>query len=341
MNKINILISLFIAVLLLSSCREIKVDTIVNKDGSFTRIVTITGDSSDVFKSGLPYPIDLSWEMDFHKDTTSEKEYILTYTKTYNSDASLNKELDDDTSWRENLARKIEIKKNFGFFYSYIVYKETIGAANPFTLLNYKDYLSNEDMLWLTGKKLALNSLDSANIKQADDKAEEYLQESLTEEIIAILKSGVEKLNNPTLNVGLIDKYRDSIAEKVGDWGFNNTDEFVGYLAKLANNTEIFKINEIAQTQFKSLDKKGELLLKIFEMEDYTVSAELPGLIASTNSLSIKGNKVQWNVNTMSFLFEDYSMIAESRVINIWMFIITGIVILALVVTTIIKSGKI
>ncbi|NQU31914.1 MAG: hypothetical protein HQ521_01660 [Bacteroidetes bacterium] len=340
MKRLLIIISLAISILIMGSCREIKVNTIVNKDGSFTRIITITGDSSDVFKSGLPFPIDSTWAMKFEKDSTGNKNDVLTYTKYFNNSDGLNQEITQDSSWRKNLKRYIEIERKFGFFYSYLVYKETIGAANPFTILNYKDFISKEDLQWLTGKRLALVSSDSAAIKLAEDTASAFLQESITAEIIDILKNGIEQLNNPAININLVEKYKDSIAKKVDEWNYNSTNEFVDYYAKLTNNKDILKIKETNRAQLENLDSDMELLLKILEMEDYKVTVELPGLITNTNSLSINGNKVEWSVNNMSFLFEDYSLIAESRIINIWMFIITGIVILALVVTTIFKSGK-
>ncbi len=340
MKRIKIILSLLISVILISSCREIKVSTIINKDGSFTRIMTITGDSSEVFKPGLPYPIDHTWEMEFKKDTANDNDYILTYTKSFNNSARLNEEFKEDTGWRKKLKRKIIVEKNFGFFYSYLVYKETIDAANPFKLIDYKDYLSKEDMLWLTGKKLALNSHDSARIKQAEDKAETYLKESLTDEIIATLKNGIEKLKNPAISPDQVDKYKDSIASKVNSWDYKSTLEFVDFYAKWTNNTEIYKLKEVDSTQFKILDNKMYLLLKVFEMEDYRVSVELPGIITETNSLSTTGSQVFWTVNSSSFLLEDFSMIVESRVINKWMFIIAGVILLLLIVFTIFKSGK-
>lgn len=340
MKRTYIIFSFIISLLILGSCREIKVDTIVNKDGSFKRVVTITGDSSDVFKSGLPYPIDDTWEKTFEKDSTDDKNFILTYSKLFEKSDVLNQEINKDTSWRRNLKRKIDIEKRFGFFYSYIVYKETIGAANPFTLLNYKDYLSNEDMLWLTGKKLAVNRPDSALIEQAEDKAEKYLQETLTSEIITILKNGIEELHDPEIKTNMVEKYKDSIRVKVDEWDYNSTSEFVDYFAKLINNNEIYKIKVANRVKFEKLDMDVEYLFKIFEMEDYSVSVELPGLITNTNSVSINGNKVQWSVGTMSFLLEDFIMISESRVVNKWMFVIGGIVLLLLIMFTIFKSRK-
>ena len=66
----------------------------------------------------------------------------------------------------------------------------------------------------------------------------------------------------------------------------------------------------------------------------------MPGILTETNSPSTKGNIVSWNVNTYSFLFEDITMEAESRVINKWMFILAGVILLSLIGLTIFKSRK-
>lgn len=340
MKRTIILISLFISILIISSCREINISTVVNKDGSFTRIVTITGDSSEVYKADLPYPVDHTWKMDIQKDTTDENEYILTYTKYYANSTLLNNEISEDTSWRKKLERNILIEKKFGFFYSYLVYKESIGTINPFKLIDYRDYLSKEDLLWLTGGKLALNSIDSANIKKADDKTDEYLQATLTAEIVSILKEGIVHLNKPSIDPNQVDYFKDSIALKVDSWDLESSSDFVDFYAKWTNNNEIYKIKEIESTQFKNLDNDMQLLLNIFEMEDYKVTVELPGIITETNSLSTKGNQVLWKVNSSSILFEDLNMHVESRVVNKWMFVIAGVVLLLLIALTIYKSTR-
>ena len=340
MKKIHVIFSLFITIIVFSSCREINISTIVNKDGSFTRIVTITGDSSDVFKPNLPYPVDNSWEMKFQKDTTGSENYVLTYTKFFNNSNLLNQEINEDTSWRKKLNRNINVERKLGFFYSYVVYKETIGAANPFNLLDYKDYISKEDMLWLTRKKLALNSSDSSKIEQADDMELKYLLEVITYEVVAVLKKSIEQLNSPVIDSNQVDNYRDSIALKVDDWDFNSSTDFVDYLAEWTNNSNIYKLKTVNSTLFEKLDNDIQFLEDIFDMEDYKVTVELPGIITETNSLSTKGNQVVWNVNASSILFEDYNMIVESRVINSWMFVIAGVILLLFIVLVIFKLGK-
>ena len=268
MKTSHIVFSLLISMIFIYSCREINVSTVINKNGSFTRIITITGDSTDVLKPDLPYPINDTWKREFKKDTTNDKNYILTYTKFFSNNSLLNTEISEDTGWRKKLNRIILVENEFGFFYSYLSYKEKITAANPFHEYDYKDYLNKEDMLWLTGKKLALNSNDSAKIKEAENKVDDYLQNAITDEIIAILKTGIEKLNNPAIKADQVDSYRDSIETKINEWSDKSTLEFVDFYSSWTHNSEINKLKQIESSQFKNLDKKMQLLMEMLGMED-------------------------------------------------------------------------
>jgi hypothetical protein len=340
MKRKQIIISFITAILLLGSCREIKVNTKVNKDGSFTRTITITGDSSEIFKSNLPYPVDETWEREFIRDTAEHENYVLIYKKFFKNSNLLNEEIKKDSSWMKNLKRDITVEKRFGFFYSYLVYKETIEAANPFTSLDYRDYISKEDLVWISGKKLALNSEDSVKIEDAEKRAEAYLRDVLTNEILDALKQGTER-TNPTgqeYQANEFEILKDSIAKKVADWDFQTTLDFINFINKWTPDTYMLK--ELKLHLFKNLDKKVELLVSIYEMEDYKVSVELPGIITETNALSTKGNQVSWNVTGHSFLFEDFEMLVESRIVNYWMFVLTGIVLLSFIGLIIWKSRK-
>jgi hypothetical protein len=75
-------------------------------------------------------------------------------------------------------------------------------------------------------------------------------------------------------------------------------------------------------------------------MEDYSQYVEMPGLITETNSLILKGNSVSWKVQNLYFLFSDYKMQVESRVVNYWMFALTGFLVLVLIVFLLMKTFR-
>lgn len=325
----------------ISSCREITVSTVVNKDGSFTRIVIVTGDSAHVLKSpDLPYPVDSTWEKEFTKDSLSDDNFILIYTKLYKNDDLINHEISRDTGWCNKINPIIKVKKRFGFFYSYLIYEESIKASNPLTLIDYHDYITSEDLLWISGKRIVLNSSDSAKLAQADKNTETYLIDAISEEIISAFKEDIAQLNNPAIPPDLAENYRDSMATKIYDWEFDSIHEFINYLAIWSDNDEVYKLKEINNAAFIKLDSTIQSLEEFLDMSNYKMTVEMPGVLTETNSGSTNGNIVSWNIDSGAFLFEDVTMKVESRVINKWMFIIAGVILLGLMAIIVLKSRK-
>ena len=66
----------------------------------------------------------------------------------------------------------------------------------------------------------------------------------------------------------------------------------------------------------------------------------MPGLITETNSYQLVGNQVKWRIKDHTIFFEDYEMYVESRVVNYWAFVVSGIVVLLLLISLIIKLFK-
>jgi len=339
--KSNHIISILAFLLIfLSSCREISVTTMINEDGSFTRVITITDDSKDIDDSNLPYPIDASWEKKTMQDSSQSNNYIITYTKTYENSNVLNKELMQDTGWRKQIEREVKVKKSFWFFNSYLTYRETWKSANPFNNLDYRDYLSEEDLLWLTGYQLALNKEDSARIEEAENKAEQFLKEAISGEIIDELKRGIKDLGSAKLKPETVSLHKDSIVSKIESWDFDLAPDFIDFYAEWTDNEIVLQLHSIEPPLFENLDKNFIFLEKIFMMETFHSYVEMPGLIAETNSPSIKGNQVSWKVSGVSFLFEDYEMTVKSRIMNTWAYVVAGIVLLLLIVVLIAKARK-
>jgi len=337
MKTQHIVLLLLFVIITFSACREISVTTKINEDGSFTRIIKITGDSADVFKKDLPYPIDDSWLMEVKHDSVDTSLYV-TYTKTYSDSDLLNAEMRTDTGWMHQLDRTIEIDKRFGFFYSYITFCETYKAIKPFEKLNYPNKLTPEEMLYLSGKKLPITVSDSVMAKQVSDKFDGFLIEAIASQIISTLEDGIKKLNDPQLNPESVQIYKDSIEQKLND--IENLDVYIDFFEDWTGNESVNRLKTLEPPLFMDLDKKVSILINPIYMDSYSQIVEMPGLITETNSKSVTGNKVSWGVNGDKFLFVDYTMHVESRVVNYWMFALTGLLVLLLIIFLVIKAFR-
>jgi len=338
--KVHHIILIILAVMItFSACREITVTTKVNKDGSFTRIIKITGDSADVFKKDLPYPIDDSWLMEVKRDSVDTSLYV-TYTKTYSDSDLLNSEMRTDTGWMSQLDRSIEIRKRFGFFYSYLTFEEVVKAANPFTILDYADYLSPEEMQWLTNKILPRTTSDTAFLEEIEEKADEFLIKSVRIELIQILEEGVNKLADPSIDPLIIQMYSDSIDQKIREWESGNFSFLIDMIADGSGEQKLIAIKQFEPELFSDFNKKADFLFEVIGMHDYNQLVEMPGIITETNSTDLKGNQVSWHVDGNCFLLTDCKMHVESRVVNYWMFALTGFLVLILIIFLVIKAFR-
>ncbi|MCX6303587.1 MAG: hypothetical protein NT040_01335 [Bacteroidetes bacterium] len=340
MKTRHLVFRLAILIMAFSACREITVTTTVNCDGTFSRMLTVSGDSSEAFKKELPYPVDTSWAMTSKKDTSGKGKFIVTYTKRYKDCEELKAEIGRDTSWLRQLVRQIDIRKRFGFFYSYVMYKEVYAAANPFTALPYKEYLTPEERLWLTRNHAIQGPSDSLKIKDAEEKALAYLAESATAEFEKILADGIRKLNDPRLDANRVKEFHDSISNTLKNGNFRDPGACIDSYRRWTGNSTVDRLKELQPPLFGEFNRKAGFLEHLLIMEGFHVETEMPGLITGTNSTALKGNRVSWDIFPMAFLLEDYTMEVESRIINVWAFVLSGLILLGLVSLLAVKALK-
>jgi len=341
MKTRNTLLSITLVLLLaFSACREVTVTTRINPNGTFTRIITVTGDSSDVFAADLPFPVNDTWARMSSKDTTDSTKYIMTYTKTFRNSDELNQEIKSDTGDYKGLERNISITKRFRFFFSYVTFKEVYKSANPFTILDYREQLTEEELRWFSGMKTPYTPADSIRKDEAEDKVLAFLVASATSEVESIIQNGINRLNDPLLNSVDITVYHDSLYKKMEGFDIKEESDFTDCYLRWSGNAAFSLLNNLEPPLFEDFEKKLAGLESIFELEGYTEVVEMPGLITGTNSAMLKGNQVRWDFQAMYVIVRDLEMYAESRVINYWAFILAGIVMLALIVILVLKAFK-
>ncbi|MEJ2596052.1 MAG: hypothetical protein P8100_13235 [bacterium] len=348
MKTHHMIILLLVILLGFGACREITVTTTIHHDGSFTREILIEGDSSSVFNMDLPYPVDDSWEAglvvkenltsyqslfpewSIAQDTSLEKECLLTYRKTYTDMALLNREMDEDTGWRQGLDRDIKIDKHSGIFYTYFTFRESTPSANPFQNKDIHDYLSASEIQMLKEAKPADKKGDSL-YGIAEEKAFEYLKETIYNEVTYAMEKDISKLGNPELNAVDLDDYSDSADRKLEDVSFDQLSEFIDFYAEWTGKQEFLLLKTMEDNSFAQLDSKWGYFLKLLEMEGYTQQVVMPGLLIETNSKQVVGNLVSWKEEGFPMILFDHEIFAESRTVNYTGFIISGIILLALV----------
>jgi hypothetical protein len=54
----------------------------------------------------------------------------------------------------------------------------------------------------------------------------------------------------------------------------------------------------------------------------------MPWNLVKTNADSVSGNTVVWRPLVTKFLFQDHTMYAEARRLNVWALVVSGVVVL-------------
>ena len=331
---------IFALIFTFSACKEITVTTKVHEDGSFTRLVKISGDSSDVFKAIPPYPIDESWKVSYRKDTTGEVKHILIYSKTYANDEALNEDIKNDTSSYKNIPRHVEIDKRFGFFYSYLTFRETFKHTNPFSSSKDYSYLTKRETELLTGTSLPVSKSDSVLFDGLEEKTTDHLIYMIRDELLKVMDSGIRLLDNPRLNAIDLHAYQDSVDRTLDNGDVEDLGLFIDLYAEWTGVEDFSQLKELEPPLFMELTQSWKDVLYIAFLDGYSQVVEMPGLLTSSNSTTILGNKASWEVESYRVLFSDYELHAESRVVNYWAFILSGAVLLLLVLILVFKAFR-
>lgn len=334
--------SLLILMLVFGACRDITVKTKVNKDGSFTRIITVSSSDTSYAYSmdDLPYLVDNSWAKEVKTDTTDQNTYIVIYSKSFKNDDELNVGIVNDTGWMKDLNRKVEVSKRFQFFYTYLTFRQGFSVKKPMLYLDTQDFLSHEEILMFSGHRALNNAKDSAMWDSAEIKALDYFVTCAVAEIESELITGIKKLNIPELSADIVSIYHDSISAAINGTKIDTVGQIIDKYVEWSGNEKLVKLKEIEPPLFSVLNEKVMIFERILGMEQYTQVVEMPGLITRTNSPNLKGNEASWGFKPVAMMFDGYEMYVESRVVNTWAFIISGLVLLSLVILIVIKATK-
>jgi hypothetical protein len=134
------------------------------------------------------------------------------------------------------------------------------------------------------------------------------------------------EVQNPPVDVKTFESAKDSIYKQYGKSDSLLKGDFNEIL------DSYFKTKSFSKSLNDSIEKKLEKefpdFMKLSEMElDYKLS--MPGKIIETNAPFLANDTLTWKVNSDRFSFNDYVLAAESRKVNYWAFIVTGLLVFA------------
>ncbi|MDF1550658.1 MAG: hypothetical protein P1P88_22745 [Bacteroidales bacterium] len=346
-NKLIITLILIFS-MILPACVDIEVTTVLNADGSLERILKVNSDSELKDFSSLPFPIDSSWQLSYEHDTSANnnKSHRYIFKKQFSSVDELNNEYENSANSLKKLNRKLNVEKKFRWFYTYISYEEkyeklALGDYRPFKL-----YLSdiekevykyeNSDS---TNNKLNIDDEKFKILKsEIDKKYENWLTENIKDEVIMAIEQDFITNNIRDKYKADLKSKRDTIYMVLDSLGVNDLQEkFYSFLNQLYRTKEFDKIITSKESYLTKFEKNLELIVG---QPGFKYNLQMPGLLIDTNSESIKGNMLSWQFEPTEAFFVTTVQRAESRIINLWAFVVSGLFLMGVLIFLLIPTFR-
>ena len=310
--------------LTLPGCLDIATTTVVNRDGSIHRSVMIEGDSAAIHERRFPLALNGPWQESIEK--IDSRKYRYSAMRDFPDIAALNEAMvgDPDTS----LGIRATLDKRYEWFFTVYRYSERHASFNSFDTLPIGDYLTQAQIDLLLNKGSGEHESDTLARDEGEKKLEEWWTRNIFEVFFSEFLVGLRNLDTPALSAEAVmarkEELFDASREEFSSKDLQNIERiFEKALGGKAVREAIASNDE----GFRKFRQRLAFQQQMFE-NSYRATAEMPGLIVSTNAATIEGNSVTWEDFITHGLISDYELWVESREMNWWMIYLTGIVVI-------------
>lgn len=361
MKHTNILfkMALMLLLILATSCIEhYQIKTKVLKDGSLIRIISVTGDSTSLFEGRIKMPkdsswqTDLTWEYEHADDTTSQKRYTYSATKHFENVDSLNDFLNDEKDSSNFTIIKTKLERKFRWFYTYFNYSELYKKEFPFNYYPVDSFVTDAQLGFLydddytySKKHDSLIHIKDLTQMPALSSGDSLRLEELEIEIIHglaewqarnVMEEYLELILKIKPEIQLTSEEKESLFQNsniTGDFLLDNPTHSGGNpFSSIAGRFGLTEdsIEVLLPVQLKQFEDKMEFFEGYFDSHEIRNQIELPGLILNSNADSISNTISYWIYGENRYFAKDYTLYAESRILNQWAFIASGALVVVL-----------
>jgi len=337
------------AAFLLPGCLEQETTTTIHPDGTCERVIVIRDDGPAFPRGIFPIAVDSSWDTTGVRVRDSGNQYQWTLTKRFRSYDDLAREYAGvgDTG---KIHVEVRVEKRFRWFYTYFEYGETYARYSRFNLIPPSAVLNEEEILRYTYG-------DTSRVLK--EKVEEWEARNLFEVLYAPMVRRAGELRDTVLASTLASHKEEffrllETAEKRNSFA----DSLFARFVPNASRKDLFHDGQITEAGVDAVTElavqvcgtgslrelKGELRAGwkaseavLFEElgpeekgETFTNTVVMPGIVLETGAPEVKGSTVSWKFERNRLSLHDYEMRVESRTVNVWAIVVTGILVLGL-----------
>lgn len=342
-------------------CLEQKVKTTVAADGSCERTMSVTADSGQAPKTRLPLPTDAGWAVRWERpDTAKDKKFVWTASKRYPSLTALS----EDTALFVQPGKiriTLEAERSFRWFYTYILYRETYHRFASLDRIPPAAVLTQDEIRRVTA---------GSGGDTLKSKVEEWRNLNIADYFLSTLDTLIQREALPSVTPGTVQSHRKDLMRALTEKK-EITETLASYLPSVKEK-DLFKDSTSALTDIglealrrlfvKALGTESVRQLPLAESWKKTMefvygavendaegnfenTVTLPGLFLDTNAGTLNGNTATWQFGRDQLELMDYEMYAESRIVNTWAFIVSGVLAVGAVLVLLIplfraKAGR-
>ncbi len=326
------LLLLVLLVLILPGCLDIYFTTEIKTNGDIVKTVVLEGDSTEIIGSYLPIISNESWEREWIWIDKDKSKLVL--KKTFKNDRLASKDLNPSDSL-PRFRIEPELDRKFRWFFTYFEYKDIVLANNPFNKLDWRDYLSEAEVNHIAMDEEEREddpNFNEESYKETEKRFEEFLLNSAFEELFQLFALATDKTSGINITRADILAQKDSIFKAAVEADNNDSvDEIMEVFGEILGSDDVLKIVSENRNILDYFDLKLAFFEDAFD-DNLFFTIRMPGLLINTNSNKIEGNELAWEMDPFDAYFKDFPMTAESRIVNKWAFVLTGIALAFLLV---------
>lgn len=315
--------SVLIMVLLLAfACDEPEttVTNIIHPDGSITRRIEMKNKKNNFKVTSVQVPFDSSWtihdslSIGVKKDTT----WFKTAEKTYKNSEELNMAYLNDKGCNRKAIRKATFTSQFKWFFTIYRFSERFEQVLKYGYPKEKFFSKVEIDFSQLPESLAqvrLHGADSVKFRIIADSIEKKSEKWA---VSSLISEWIEEFSLLVKDEGLIKSYLKRNEPYFPGVEVSKNEEDV--LVSLLGKDMYIKYKAEADTALSIVNRRFDISFK-----EYSEKFVMPGKVIATNGNINSSGVILWPVKDDCFFTTPYEIWAESKVTNIWAWLLSGL----------------
>ena len=312
--------------ILFAGCREVNIETVLQRDGSIIRTIeTQGGKTSELFELGLP--VDSTWNLSERTEISEDDTlHYQVATRKFESLKEMNQVFGCDSDSLTRLRFCAALEQDFRWFHSFWTYTETYQPYFPYQKISAEEFL--------TPNELQVYANADSTPEPVDSRVERFFEKAMFSEMYQPILDTLRSMDKPVIAIDSLMYYRDSLEISI----FNLESEsdsaiiqdIMATMSDILADTDIYRFESLITRQYNQILNKEGFLFSV--PEEWKHKIQMPGVIITTSADSlINPSAAYWQFESRKFQFTEHSMTVTSRVMNVWAILVTAIVVIMLI----------